>query len=188
MQKICMIGLGNPGEKYSSTKHNIGSSWVQKALHSYGISLNYSPKDKVFFAQSHKQEIEWIIPDCYVNESGLAIKKILRNKNFSPKNIFIIHDDLDLPLGQIRIKEGGGHGGHNGLRDIIKHCTSEFMRIRVGIDHPGDKDLVSSWVLTKFSKKDQTQLEHSFVKFLRAVEMLLNQKISAAQKFLHTSE
>ena len=81
---------------------------------------------------------------------------------------YVIHDDLDLPVGQIRIKDGGGHGGHNGLRDIIKHCSADFMRIRVGINHPGNKDLVTSWVLTKFSKNDQNELDNSFYRFLRA--------------------
>lgn len=183
-----MIGLGNPGKKYTNTKHNIGSDWITKAIESYGLELAYSSKEKTYFAESHDQSIEWFIPDCFVNESGLAIKKILKNKNYSSNNIFIIHDDLDLPIGQIRIKDGGGHGGHNGLKDIIKHYTADFMRIRVGINHPGNKDLVTSWVLTKFSMQDKEKLNQSFPRFLRGVDMLLNQQLADAQKFLHTSE
>ena len=186
MQKLCMIGLGNPGEKYINTRHNIGSDWVRKALATYGIDLKYSEKDKSFHANTHDSNIEWIIPDCYVNESGQAIKKILTNKPYPFDKIFIIHDDLDLPTAEIRVKEGGGHGGHNGLRDLIKHFSSHVMRIRVGIDHPGHKDLVTSWVLTKFSKNDSDLLEKSFIKFLRAIEMLYEDKIAEAQKFLHT--
>tara|TARA_B100001939_G_scaffold2711_1_gene2584 strand:+ start:334 stop:906 length:573 start_codon:yes stop_codon:yes gene_type:complete len=188
MQKICMIGLGNPGKKYINTKHNIGSDWIIKAIENYGLELSYSPKEKSHSAVSHDQVVEWIIPDCYVNESGVTIKKILKNKNYPSKNVFIIHDDLDLPVGQIRIKDGGGHGGHNGLRDIIQHCSADFMRIRVGINHPGNKDLVTSWVLTKFSKQDQDELDNSFYRFLRAVDMLSNHNVADAQKFLHTSE
>ena len=188
MQKICFIGLGNPGKKYINTKHNIGSDWIIKAIENYDLELIYSLKEKSYSAESHDQAIEWIIPDCYVNESGVAIKKILKNKNYASNNVFIIHDDLDLPVGQIRIKDGGGHGGHNGLRDIIQYCSADFMRIRVGINHPGNKDLVTAWVLTKFSKQDKDALDNSFYRFLRAVDMLSNNNLADAQLFLHTSE
>ena len=122
-----------------------------------------------------------------MNESGRTISKLLRSTNLKSNKIIIIHDDLDLKLGDIRIKEGGGHGGHNGLRDIIKRTgQSDFIRVRIGIGHPGIKDNVTNWVLTKFSSKEKKLLSDSYERFKKVFEMICSNEINQAQKILHT--
>ena len=122
-----------------------------------------------------------------MNESGITVSKILKSTNLKLNKIVIIHDDLDLSLGEVKLKIGGGHGGHNGLRDIIKATGHDnFMRIRIGIGHPGNKEDVTNWVLTKFSPNEKKLLLNSFSKFEEIFEMICNDEISEAQKILNT--
>ena len=187
MYRLCIIGLGNPGTKYNDTRHNIGKDWLIKISSIFFKKFNTKTKLQAEIAESHDGEILWSIPKTYMNESGATISKILKSTNLELNRIMIIHDDLDLNIGEVRLKIGGGHGGHNGLRDIIKATGHDnFMRIRIGIGHPGNKEDVTNWVLTKFSPNEKKLLLNTFSKFEEIFEMICNGEISEAQKILNT--
>ena len=185
--KLCIIGLGNPDAKYNNTRHNIGKDWLKDLSVKFFDKFTEKTKLEAKIGESHSSELLWLIPTNYMNESGRTISKLLRSTNLKSNKIIIIHDDLDLKLGDIRIKEGGGHGGHNGLRDIIKRTgQSDFIRVRIGIGHPGIKDNVTNWVLTKFSSKEKKLLSDSYKRFKKVFEMICSNEINQAQKILHT--
>ena len=187
MYKLCIIGLGNPDAKYDGTRHNIGKDWLKNLSIEFLKEFNKKTKFEAKFGESHSEEILWLIPTNYMNESGKTISKVLKSTNLKSNMLLILHDDLDLNLGEVRIKEGGGHGGHNGLRDIIKATGHDnFMRIRIGIGHPGNKEDVTDWVLTKFSPNEKKLLLNTFSKFEEIFEMICNDEISEAQKILNT--
>ena len=123
-----------------------------------------------------------------MNESGETVLAILKSTNISTDMLIVIHDDLDLNLGDIRIKKGGGHGGHNGLRDIINKIGKDnFIRIRIGIGHPGNKEDVTNWVLNKFSPDEKITLDRVYLQFAEIFELICNDQIDKAQKILHTN-
>jgi len=183
---ICIIGLGNPGTKYNGTRHNIGKDWVKNVAIDADLDLQVKKKIESTVGLSDDGKILWGYPNQYVNESGNSINKILRTKNFSLEQIIIIHDDLDLPLGSLRLKIGGGHGGHNGLKSIISHSGKSFIRLRVGIGHPGNKVDVTNWVLGKFKPSENDLIKKSYYKFYHVIELLSNNDIHTAQLKLHT--
>ena len=132
MYKLCIIGLGNPGTKYNDTRHNIGKDWLLKLSNRFFDTFKTKSKFQADIGESHEGEILWLISKNYMNESGITVSKILKSTNLKLNKFMIIHDDLDLSLGEMKLKIGGGHGGHNGLRDIIKITGQDnFMRIRV---------------------------------------------------------
>ena len=187
MHKLCFIGLGNPGSKYDNTRHHIGKDWLIKLSESYCDNFIKKSKLEAEITQSRSDEILWIIPDNYVNNSGKTISKVIKNTNLSKNKMIILHDDLDLNPGEVRLKEGGGHGGHNGLRDIFEKTGSkDYMRIRIGVGHPGDKDLVSDWVLNKFHPTDKKYLNKAYELFASNFDLICDQEFSQAQKALHT--
>ena len=187
MHKLCFIGLGNPGSKYDNTRHNIGKDWLIKLSESYCDNFIKKSKLEAEITQSRSDEILWIIPDNYVNDSGKTISKVIKNTNLPKNKMIILHDDLDLNPGEVRLKEGGGHGGHNGLRDIFEKTGSkDYMRIRIGVGHPGDKDLVSDWVLNKFHPTDKEYLNKAYELFASNFDLICDQEFSQAQKALHT--
>ena len=148
MYKLCIVGLGNPDTKYNNTRHNIGKDWILSLSKNQRIDFRKKAKFEAEIGESLSGDILWVIPSNYVNNSGRTISKIIKSTNLEPKNFLIIHDELDLEVGNIKLKDSGGHGGHNGIRDIInKIGTEKFYRLRVGIGHPGLKDEVTDWVL-----------------------------------------
>ena len=164
--KLCIIGLGNPGAKYNNTRHNIGKDWLKNLSTQFFDKFNEKTKLEAKIGESHSSEVLWLIPTNYMNESGRTISKLLKSTSLKSNKIIIFHDDLDLKIGDIRIKEGGGHGGHNGLRDILsKTGKNNYMRIRIGIGHPGLKKDVTNWVLTKFSPNEKKSLAQAYKKF-----------------------
>ncbi len=186
MPNICIIGLGNPDTKYNGTRHNIGKDWVKNVAAVSHVNLQSKKKVESTIGLSEDEKILWGYPNHYVNESGNSIKKILKTNNFSLEQTIIIHDDLDLPLGNLKLKIGGGHGGHNGLKSIISHAGQSFIRLRVGIGHPGNKVDVTNWVLGKFKPNEKDLIEESFYKFNHVIELLSNNDIHKAQLKLHT--
>jgi|TARA_Y200000002_G_scaffold299141_1_gene253993 PTH1 family peptidyl-tRNA hydrolase len=187
MYRLCIVGLGNPGKKYNGTRHNIGKDWLIKISNQFFTKFNTKTKFEAEIGESHNNELLWSIPTNYMNDSGKTIFKILKSTNLKSDMLLIIHDDLDLKLGELRIKKGGGHGGHNGLRDIInKTGQDNFMRLRIGISHPGNKNDVTNWVLTKFSPDEKKIISSSYSKFEETIELICNNKIEEAQKILHT--
>ena len=187
MLKLCFIGLGNPGSKYNSTRHNVGKEWLLNLSKSH--CNDFVPKTNIEaeITYSNSEEILWVIPDNYVNSSGRTVAKLVKNIYLPNNKIVIFHDDLDLNPGEVRFKEGGGHGGHNGLKDIFEKTGSkDYLRIRIGIGHPGHKDMVSDWVLNKFHPTDKEYVDRAFDLFALNFNTLCNQEFSKLQKTLHT--
>ena len=126
------------------------------------------------------------MPNNYVNNSGSTIAKILKSTNLKLNQLLIIHDDLDLDVGEVRFKDGGGHGGHNGIKDILSKSGKEFKRLRIGIGHPGHKEDVTNWVLTKFTPKEESLINLSIDKLKPIMSLIYELKFNEAQKKLHT--
>lgn len=150
-----IAGLGNPGARYESTRHNIGFMAVDAIAHRHNFS---SPQERF---QGIVQEGTiagkklWLLkPKTFMNLSGNAVGEIARFYKIAPEEIFVLHDELDLPLGKLRVKQGGGHGGHNGLKSIDSHIGQNYQRCRMGVAHPGDKHDVSDYVLSSFTKAE----------------------------------
>ena len=148
-----IVGLGNPGSKYDHTRHNAGQDWVLALANSYGI--NMAPEKRFFglYGQGmiEGQKVHLLIPTTFMNLSGQAVQAVSAFYKLQNPAIMVAHDELDLPPGIARFKQGGGHGGHNGLRDIINKRGGDksFHRLRLGIGHPGDAKQVTAYVLKK---------------------------------------
>lgn len=156
-----IVGLGNPGNEYKDTRHNTGFWFVDKISEQFGISLSH---DKKFHGEVGRgtifgQDVRLLKPDTFMNRSGLAVVPLAKFYNIAPTEILIAHDELDIAPGSIRLKTGGGHGGHNGLRDILPHIGADFHRLRIGIGHPGQASKVSGWVLSKPSSDDGINID-----------------------------
>ncbi len=157
---LLLVGLGNPGAEYARNRHNIGFMAVEEIARRHG----FSPWRKRFQGQTADgtvagDKVMALEPLTFMNVSGQSVVAALQFFKLKPENVVVIHDELDLPPGKIRVKKGGGHGGHNGLRSIDSHIGKEYWRIRLGIGHPGNKDMVSGYVLHDFAKADQVWLD-----------------------------
>ncbi|AWM81543.1 aminoacyl-tRNA hydrolase [Gammaproteobacteria bacterium ESL0073] len=164
-----IVGLGNPGPEYEQTRHNAGALFVESIAEKYNVPLISERKyyGLVGRFNINNQDVKLLIPTTYMNRSGQAVAALANFFRIPTDAILIAHDELDLPPGVTKLKQGGGHGGHNGLRDIIAQCSNQnnFYRLRLGIGHPGDKSLVSNFVLSKAPPKERqllaTSIEHS---------------------------
>jgi PTH1 family peptidyl-tRNA hydrolase len=183
-----IIGLGNPGEQYTKTRHNAGFWVIDNLAQATGATLKSEKKVLGDVAQVSLgfSNIRLFKPATYMNESGQAIRRLLDFYKLSPEQMLVVHDELDLPPGTNRLKLGGGHGGHNGLRDTISHCGRDFLRLRIGIGHPGDKSQVTGYVLRNPGSKERDVIEHSFPDAQHAVETLLQDGLEKAMLQLHT--
>lgn len=155
-----LAGLGNPGRKYAGNRHNVGFMAVERIARRH----SFSPWTSKFQAEVSEgrlggDKVILIKPQTFMNLSGDAVGKVLRFYRLEPSHLTAIYDELDLAPGKIRIRTGGGAGGHNGIRSIDAHCGSGYHRLRIGIGHPGDKDQVTSYVLNDFSITDRNWLE-----------------------------
>jgi PTH1 family peptidyl-tRNA hydrolase len=157
---LIFAGLGNPGSKYQDNRHNIGFM----ALDAIQRKLPFGPWSKKFKSEVSEGEIDGekvllMKPQTFMNLSGEAVGDAMRFYKLTPADITVFHDELDLPAGKVRVKVGGGHGGHNGLKSIDAHCGRDYRRVRLGIGHPGVKELVHGHVLGDFAKADLAWLE-----------------------------
>lgn len=154
------VGLGNPGAKYARHRHNVGFMAVERIAERHG----FGPWRRRFQGQVAEGEIDGtkvllLKPDTYMNESGRAVGEAARFLKLGTSDIAVFHDELDLLPGKLKVKSGGGNAGHNGLRSITAHLDNEYERVRIGIGHPGAKELVQGWVLHDFARADETWLE-----------------------------
>src|SRR3990167_4103495 len=167
-----IIGLKNPGEAYAATRHNAGA-WFVTALCQYAgadFKQNKQLHSDVACVRQNDLIYRMALPHTFMNHSGLAIQALSQYYKIKPQNILIAHDDLDLPVGRIKLKTGGGHGGHNGLRDIITQLNSnDFHRLRIGIGHPGHKSLVHNYVLQQPSTIEFTNIMAAIERILPTV-------------------
>ncbi len=158
-----IVGLGNPGQSYAETRHNTGNWFISLIKQSYTCSSKLETKFKATITKLEVSgsEIYLLEPNTYMNDSGLPVKLFSNFLKIPTNEILVAHDELDLPVNSIKLKFAGGHGGHNGLRDIIQHLGKDFYRLRIGIGHPGNKDDVSTYVLEKPSTPDRTTIMYN---------------------------
>jgi len=177
-----IVGLGNPGKEYAQTRHNAGAWFVERLAEAYGISLKADPK---FYGISGRgniegQDIRLLLPTTFMNASGKSVVPFAKFYQVAPETMLIAHDELDMNPGVIRLKTGGGHGGHNGLRDIVPHTGPDFHRLRIGIGHPGSKERVSGHVLSKAPSSEQNLMDDAIAHALSRIKLLVNGDIQLA--------
>lgn len=184
-----IVGLGNPGPEYANTRHNVGFWFVERLCEQTRTPLSAESKFKGHAAviTLHGKTIRALLPMNYMNRSGQAVAAICQFYKIQPNQILVIHDELDLPPGCARIKLDGGDGGHNGLKDIIRHLgTKQFYRLRLGIGRPGDRDIVADYVLHKPSLSDKERILTGIDHSLDVLPDILAGNISKAMNVLHT--
>ncbi len=182
-----IVGLGNPGPEHVLTRHNAGF-WFVDAL---AARLDGRFRSHTRFhgeicrVTIDGDEITLLKPATYMNRSGLAIRALSDYLKVAPAETLVVHDELDLPVGDARFKLGGGHGGHNGLRDTVTHIGADFWRLRIGIGHPGDKSQVIDYVLRRAPKEEEEQILASIASSLDALQVFLGQGAEKAMNGLH---
>ncbi|MEE2699515.1 MAG: aminoacyl-tRNA hydrolase [Pseudomonadota bacterium] len=172
---LLLVGLGNPGSGYANNRHNIGFMALDAIVRHYSFS-SFSKKFHGNIADGviDGERVIALKPDTYMNDSGRSVSAVCNYFKIEPNRIFVFHDELDLANAKVRVKRGGGHSGHNGLRSIHKHIGPDYCRVRIGIGHPGDKNLVIGHVLKDFSKDDTEWLN----KVLEAISTNANLLVS----------
>lgn len=157
---LLVVGLGNPGPGYAGNRHNVGAMVVEEIVRQHRFSA-YRKRFRGDLAEGNLagEKILVLRPSTYMNESGVSVQGAMAFYKIPPEDIIVVHDELDLVPGKVRVKLGGGHGGHNGLRDITHHIGANFRRVRVGIGHPGDKHLVEGYVLRDFFKEERPMID-----------------------------
>lgn len=185
-----IAGLGNPEDKYARTLHNAGFWFVDALARTYGGSFRYEKKFDADYCRInlHGDDVWLVKPQSYMNLSGGPTRGVLDYYRLKVSELLVAHDEIDLPPGTTRLKKGGGHGGHNGLRDIIQHCGAEFVRLRLGVGHPGEKSAVTRHVLKRGSVDTEQAVEDNIKEVIDVMPLLLGDGLSAAQKVLHTKE
>ncbi len=154
-----VVGLGNPGEQYAQNRHNIGFMAADEIVRRHSFSAWRSKfQGKIAEGRIGSEKVIVLKPLTFMNESGRAVQQVVTFYKIAPENILVLHDELDLAPGKMRVKRGGGHAGHNGLRSLHAHVSEGYGRVRLGIGHPGSKERVSGYVLSDFSKADRDWL------------------------------
>ncbi|HHF4969830.1 TPA: aminoacyl-tRNA hydrolase [Haemophilus influenzae] len=185
-----IVGLGNPGDKYTDTRHNAGEWLIERLACRFKVLLN--PENKFFGKTArtlvNEKEVRLLVPTTFMNLSGKAVGALASFYRIKPEEILVIHDELDLPAGVAKLKQGGGHGGHNGLKDIVAQLgnNNNFYRLRIGIGHPGHRDLVAGYVLNKPSPTDRDALEKVLDEATDCVEMIFKDGMVKATNRLNS--
>ncbi len=184
-----IVGLGNPGSKYAKTRHNAGFWFVDALASKYSASFSTQTKFFGDLAQARiaMRNVRLLKPSTFMNHSGRSVSAIAAYFNIEPGQILVVYDELDLPTGVVRLKKGGGHGGHNGLRDIVSAIGSkEVLRLRLGIGHPGNSKQVVDFVLQEPGSGEAAAINLAADKALAQIENVVDGKLEAAMKTLHT--
>lgn len=187
-----IVGLGNPGPEYDQTRHNAGALFVERVAAQMGAALS---SDKKYFGLTGKfshqgRDVRLLIPTTYMNRSGQAVAALANFFRIAPDAILVAHDELDMPPGVAKLKQGGGHGGHNGLRDIIAQLGNQnnFHRLRLGIGHPGHSSQVSGYVLGRAPRSEQDLLDTSIDFALGVLPDVLAGNMTKAMQTLHSQK
>jgi len=184
-----LVGLGNPGPEYEATRHNAGFWWIEGAARDLRTHLAPDRNFAGLVARTVTNTATpvWLLmPQTYMNASGRAVAALARYYKLEPQEILVIHDELDLLPGQVKLKRGGGHAGHNGLRDIHTQLGStDYWRLRVGIGHPGVKTEVANWVLRKPPTEHRAAIEDAIARSLAALPQLLGGEFEKATRLIH---
>ena len=184
-----IVGLGNPGSKYSKTRHNAGFWFIDEVARLYSATFRL---EKKFHGEIAKISLEgndiWLLkPETFMNRSGFATQSLLSFYRITAEQLLVAHDEIDLPPGTTKLKTGGGHGGHNGLRDIISQLNSkDFHRLRIGVGHPGSKDQVVDYVLNNASRDDQISIDRDIDDAVAVLPDLASGALEKAMQTLHS--
>ena len=186
-----VIGLGNPGPRYTETRHNAGFWFVERLaeIHSARFALEANFQGHV--ARLRLSGVDcWVLkPATFMNGSGGPVQRFMQYYTVLPENTLIVHDEVDFEAGVARLKRGGGHGGHNGLRDVIERTgSSEFQRLRLGVGHPGDRDAVIAYVLNRPPAAEREQIDAAIGRALEVMPLVLAGQLEKAMTELHTGE
>lgn len=183
------VGLGNPGAEYEATRHNAGFWWIDALSRELKSPLSF---DKSYYGQVarttiHGQTVWLLTPQTFMNLSGKSVAALARFFKIQPEEILVVHDELDIVPGQVKLKFGGSHAGHNGLRDIHAQLgTGDYWRLRLGVGHPGIKAEVINWVLKKPSQEHRVAIEDCISRSLKALPALLAGDMEKATMLIHT--
>jgi PTH1 family peptidyl-tRNA hydrolase len=186
-----IAGLGNPGPEYEHTRHNAGFWWVDDAarLLKAPLQMERGHFGLVARASVGGQSVWLVEPQTFMNLSGKSVASVARFFKIAPEEVLVVHDELDLPPGEAKLKKGGGHAGHNGLRDIHAQLGSaDYWRLRIGIGHPGNKNEVANWVLKKPSPDDRIAITQALDRSLKALPQLIAGDMDKATALIHTSK
>ena len=183
-----IVGLGNPGSQYDKTRHNAGFWFVDELARRYSGRL---ASEKRFSGEACKLQVGnhtvWLLkPMTFMNRSGLAVSQLANFYQIPVEQILVAHDELDIPAGDVRLKQAGGHGGHNGLRDIHAHMTANYWRLRLGIGHPGDRNQVVDYVLSRPSVADEAVILRAIDTAAAQIELILSGEMQQAMQKLHS--
>jgi len=185
-----VVGLGNPGPEYTKTRHNAGVWFVEELASRYNISLRPEKKYSGLYGKGliGNEVVHLLIPTTFMNRSGQSVAPLANFFRIPVENILVAHDELDMEPGVCKIKKGGGHGGHNGLRDIISCMANnkEFYRLRIGIGHPGHRDRVTGHVLGKAPAIDQDKIDQAIDEASRCIDIWQKDDLKKAQNRLHS--
>ena len=183
-----IVGLGNPGSQYDKTRHNAGFWFVDELARRYSGRL---ASEKRFSGEACKLQVGnhtvWLLkPMTFMNRSGLAVSQLANFYQIPVEQILVAHDELDIPAGDVRLKQAGGHGGHNGLRDIHAHMTANYWRLRLGIGHPGDRNQVVDYVLSRPSVDDEIMITRAIDTAADQIGLILSGEMQQAMQKLHS--
>lgn len=179
---LLVVGLGNPGDEYAGTKHNVGAEVVTRLAERHGANLRKG-KERALVDEVRidGRRVALAIPLTWMNDSGDAVRLLVRRYGVQPEQVVVVHDELDLPVAALRVKTGGGLAGHNGLRSIASHLHSDaFQRVRIGVDKPASKERGADHVLSRFSKRERAEIDVTVELAADAVEMIAIDGIAAA--------
>ena len=186
-----VVGLGNPGSAYTETRHNVGFWFVDNLARQYSCQFSTESRfhGEATRISSSAIDCRLLKPQTFMNESGRAVQAMLDYFKITTDEVLVVHDEIDLDSGIVRLKKGGGHGGHNGLRDIIgKICEKNFLRLRIGVGHPGRRDSVTPYVLGRPGREDQKLIDIAIEEALSIMPLLFNGDIQKAMNELHTND
>ncbi len=182
-----IVGLGNPGPTYARTRHNAGFELVDELARRSGVSLRHESRHQGELARASIAGADlWLLkPMTYMNLSGQSVRSVAGFYRIAPQSILVAHDEIDFPPGLVRLKEGGGAGGHNGLRDVIAQLGDDFWRLRIGVGHPGDRDAVLNYVLGRPPAAEAALIRETVLAAADAVPVMLTDGAQKAMNRLH---
>jgi peptidyl-tRNA hydrolase, PTH1 family len=180
---LLVVGLGNPGEEYAKTRHNVGVEVVELLARRHGAKLKKHRRERALYddVRVDGRRMALAVPTTYMNDSGEAVGPLARHFDVAPEQIVVVHDELDLPPAALRVKAGGGLAGHNGLRSIKSHLHSDaFLRVRIGVGKPPSKERGADHVLSRVSKRDREEMAVTIEQAADAVETILREGVATA--------
>ena len=186
-----VVGLGNPGEKYASTRHNVGFDWLDRLASSQRVAFTLETRFRGLCARIMLADTDiWLLkPQTYMNASGMSVAAVCRYYKIVPEQMLVVHDELDLQPGVIKLKSGGGTGGHNGLKSIVADLSSQvFWRLRIGVGHPGDRNQVVDYVLHPPRREEAALIDEAIDHSMQVWPLIARGDFAAAMQRLHTPQ